>query len=352
MGYKRKALKYLLNTPAKRYKQAWNVGSKIYSAYKGSSNSKKSIKAPGRDFGGVTSQHDARTIYRAKKMPYRKKKKWVQFTKKVAAVEISNRAKSTLLINTSTSLIIPADTQAWSESHLYSMKGTDVGCRDIDILLEDIQTYKRRVTPGNILTADGGKEVVNPNDNAFEDTRKELLFASGTIDNTYTNSGSVGIEMDLYTIIYKRQSTGTHGSFLSAVATNSNYVSPINVVSINDSVIASQIDLTSRGATLFDLPYGMSRTGAKILKKEKFFIAPGNSITKNVRDPKNHSYRMDTPDLVYQNKGYTQSYVACFKVVTNPLLDSGSMTLKSTRSYKYTYEGGATPYNRYVVETV
>jgi len=307
------------------------------------------IKAAARDFGGVTTQHDQRTIYRAKKMPYRKKKKWVAFTKKVKAVEISDRAKSTLLINGSNSIIIPATSQAWTESHIYSFKGTEPGTLDMKYLLEDTNLYKRPLKTG-VISAGGGEETINPSDIAFEDTRKTILMSSATLDNTYTNSGSVGIEMDLYTIVYPRQSTGTCGSFLSSLDQNNSYVPVINTVVSSSTVAASPITKTSRGATLFDLPYGMSRTGAKIVKKEKFFIAPGNSITKNLRDPKNHKYRMDNLDLVYQNKNLTQTLVACYKVVTSQLLTDGSMTLKSTRSYKYTYEGGATPYNRYIQE--
>jgi len=332
-------------------KTGFKVASRMASNYVRSRTQTKSYRPSGRDFGGITTQHDQRTIYRAKKMPYRKKKKWVAFTKKVKAVEISDRAKSTLLINTSTSLIVPATSQAWTESHLYSFNSTSVGNRDIAILLEDINTYKKFNSIGDVTTGtNAGIEIVNPADVNQQQTRKEILFASGTLDNTYTNSGSVGIEMDLYTISYPRQSTGTNDSFLGAVDTNAQNVSPVNVLVGNVSTVAAPISRLSRGCTLFDMAYGMSRTGAKIIKKEKFFIAPGNSITKNIRDPKNHNYRMDNPDPVYQNKNLTQTLVACYKVVTSPLLDSGSMTLKSTRSYKYTYEGGATPYNRYVQE--
>lgn len=349
---------------AKRYKprSAFNYRNVAKTGFKVASRFAKNymrsrtqtrIRPAGRDFGGVTTQHDQRTIYRAKKMPYRKKKKWVAFTKKVKAVEISDRAKSTLLINSSQVLSVPAIAQSWTESHLYSFNSTSVGNRDIAILLEDINTYKKVNSSGDVtLGTNSGIEIINPSDVNQQQSRKEILFSSATLDNTFTNSGPVGIEMDLYTINYPRQSTGTNDSFLGAVDTNNQNVSTINVMVGTVSTPTANIQRGSRGCTLFDMAYGMSRTGAKIIKKEKFFIAPGNSITKNIRDPKNHNYRMDNPDIVFQNKNLTQTLVACYKVVTSPLLENGSMTVKSTRSYKYTYEGGATPYNRYVQESV
>lgn len=317
---------------------------------KSQSNTKSETrKSSVRDYGGTTTQHDHKTIYRSKKMPYRKKKKWVKFVKRVKAVEISDRAKQTILINTVTTADAAASAQAWMETHLYPVNGNIPGTRDMDIIQEDINTYTTKIVGGTTSNVQASMETaVFTTRSSREDTRKELLMASGTLDVTYTNTGTFGIELDMYTVSYPRQSQGTNGSFLSAVADNPTYVSPIPVDNAGTIVDSAAISYLNRGVTLFDVPYGMSRTGAKIVKKEKFFIAPGNSITKNIRDPKNHNFRRTTPDTVYQYKNLTQSLVVCVKNIATT--GTAQLTQKSTRSYKYTYEGQSSPYNRYVSE--
>jgi len=346
-SWKRKALSYALNTPVKRYKQAWNVGKMAYKGYKALSGS--SVKTPARDYGGITQQHDSRTIYRAKKMPYRKKKQWKKFTRKVKAVAIGDRAKSNVMINTSEAVTPAVGDQGWLECHLYSYNGTNRGTRDIEIILEDINTYKNNVVAGALTGESVGQEKPQFSTQNFNDTRKELLMSSASLDVTYSNTGSAPLEVDVYTIIYTRQSIGTHGSFLASIDTNSQYVAPVNLQAGIGIVAQTQITKENRGATLFELAYGMSRTGAKIIKKEKFFINPGNCITKNIRDPKNHNLRMTSPDPVYQLKKLTQTLIVSFKS-TLSTIDTATLTQKYTRSYKYTYEGGATPYNRYLSE--
>lgn len=332
---------------AKPYaKTGLKLGVRMAQDYARNKTQTRTIRVAGRDFGGVTTQHDARTIYRAKKMPYRKKKKWVAFTRKVKAVAVSDRAKSTLVINTNETVSVSNTGQAWTEAHLYSVKGTALGTRDMDILLEDTYIYKTKVQTYPFPVPQ--IENPDPSDLAREDTRKELLMSSGSLDLTYTNTGTIGIEMDLYTVMYSRQSQGTNGGFLPALATNFQYVSPVAVYVAGDRVDAPNISYTDRGVSLFDVAYGMSRLGCKIIKKEKFFIAPGNSITKNVRDPKNHNFRLTSPDEVFQHKKLTQSYVACYKTIS--LATSGQMQQKWTRTYKYTYEGGVSPHARYVSE--
>lgn len=328
--------------PMARYAQR-----QAYSYIKSQSNT-KTRRSGARDYGGTTTQHDQKTIYRAKKMPYRKKKKWRTFVKKVKAVEISDRAKQTILINTLTTVDAPAANQAWMETHLYPVNGNIAGCRDMDIIAEDVNIYSSAVLIGNISSSTVGMEAPVLTRNNREDTRKELLMSSGTLDVTYTNTGDFGIELDMYSIVYPRQSQGSNGSFLAAVNDNGTYVSPISVLSAADIVNTAGIAIANRGVTLFDVPYGMSRTGAKIMKKEKFFISPGNSITKNIRDPKNHNFRRTTPDTVFQYKNLTQTLVVCIKNISTT--GTASLAQKSTRSYKYTYEGQATPYNRYVQE--
>jgi len=47
----------------------------------------RKYKAAGQSAGtGTTRQHDAKVQYRKKRMPYRKKKKWISHVKKVKAV--------------------------------------------------------------------------------------------------------------------------------------------------------------------------------------------------------------------------------------------------------------------------
>jgi len=333
---------------AKKYgRQAINYGVKRLGQYakdKVKGNSKRST----HDYGGITTQHDSKTIYRSKKMPYRKKKKWVAFVRKVSAVEISNRAKSTFVINSANTVTTAADNQAWSETHIYSQKGTDVGTRDIQYLLEDANLYQKVQSTGLVTSSN---DIIVGGTFADESTRKEILLSSASLDVTYTNTSTEGqgMEMDLYTIIYSRQTGGYHGSFLAEVDSNTTTVGAIPILTSPTNIsLTSQITKAQRGITLFEMPYGLSKCGAKIVKKEKYFISSGNSITKNVRDPKNHPLRLVSGEPVFQKRGITQTLVACIKPVNPGAIVS--LSTKSTRSYKYTYEGGALPFNRYKTE--
>src|SRR6476469_9097612 len=331
------------------FSTAAKVGIGYLSKGNGSSTGSKTVVVKSRDHGGITTQHDSRVLYRNKKMPYRKKKAWKKFTRKVKAVEISDRAKQTLVINSRVSGSTSFGTglyQNWSECHLYPAISSSSGCRDISIILEDIMTYKQDIKGGTIGSADVGQQVPEDTSTNFRSTRKEILFSSASLDVTYTNTGTTGMELDLYTIVYPRQAAGTDNDFLSAVQQNTNIVDPIRVVSGTTIVAATPVTIYQRGVTLFDVAYGMANTGAKIIKKEKFFISGGNSITKNLRDPANHKFRMPTDTNVYHLKGMTRTLVCCFKPV-NALQDA-TLEQKATRTYKYTYEGGAVPYNRYV----
>lgn len=317
------------------------AGVKLYKGY--SQNKKQRNNAVKKDYGGVTTQHDSKTLYNRKSMPGRKRKAWTSFKKKVNAVEISNRGKTSILLNTNyESGSIAVGAQAWSEAHLYSFNGIGVGNRDLAIIAEDINTYPTTVGATQVETF-ANYDALNIQ------KRVPILLASATLDLTWTNSGSSGIELDVYSVSYKRQATGLNSGLVASMALNASDTSPINVYNGAGAVVAAAaMQISNRGVTPFDVATGFARSGGTIMKKEKFFIAPGNSITKDYRDPRNLVWRPSENSAHYSVKGRTFSYLFCAKSV-DPVIGF-SFSQKSTRSYKYTIEGQTEPRSRYSQE--
>jgi len=219
----------------------------------------------GSSGGGITTQYDRSRVYRKKRMPRRKKKQWKRFVRKVQAANDKTLGSYTIVKNDAVSVTNTVNTtdQGYKSFALYPLKdGTNAWLND----MADIATE---------LSA-------NPDSTKWG-------FKSGVFDLTLQNvsldasSGGSGfsVEVDIYEISSRDswESYGNTPKTLEAIIGDG----WTNTVTINTA-----LTLARRGVTPFDATQALSAYKLKIWKKTKYFLAYGNTLTYQMRDPKSH----------------------------------------------------------------
>lgn len=261
---------------------------------------------------GVTTQYDAKTVYRRKRMPRKKKKQWRKFVKKVHAAQDSQIATRSVILNNQLQIGgVGNTTQTYGSISLYGWRGTNaldnVGSSDIqDIRLKDANT-------------DGAAE--------------RYKFITGVLDITANNIGGTDLEVDVYEIGYTGRGVLNNASlqaeYIQALANT-----PTQPGGSGGAMTAPTI--TSRGWTPFNCSLA-SIKGFKIYKKKKYLLAQGNTFTYQVRDPKAHW--VDGNDIQvpgeFAKKGLTKLLFFIIKPVTGAVGDTYEMVVGATRSYHY-----------------
>lgn len=235
---------------------------RVAQAYQGASRAYQHMRNRGnnntRDPPGVTSQHDVRTIYRRKRMPYRKKRRWIRLKKRVNAV-INNAlgTRSVIRNGTQTSSVSDASgNQSYLEATLYGISGSG--------LHNDV------------------KEIFDSFGTADQLRGKLLRFKSAVLDITLTNTSSSGqtTEIDIYSYYVKKSFPEADvGTLLDGVLADA--VTP--VIST-----LSTFTKETRGFTPFQAPAALKYI--KILKKTKYFLGSGQSITYQHRDSRDRTF--------------------------------------------------------------
>lgn len=268
-----------------------------------------------RSGGGVTSQFDKMTVYRKKKMPWKKRKRWVGFVKKVRAAIMKDIGTKTVLRNGQMTSSFATDGQGVLAATLYGFDGA----------------ASTSVQQGQ----DDVKKIFQ-NDPDLTDPTAVALFASGVLDLTMTNTSStvsnqnLGLEVDVYDIVFRRDLDGIDPiNWLNSCLTATG---PINS-------LTPQISLVDRGATLFEIPDAAAK-GMKILSKKKYFLGSGEVATYQLRDSRNRSFRSDLVDTSDNNfvwKGATRTLIIITKGVptASPLEVTKVLQVGVTRKYAY-----------------
>lgn len=231
---------------------------------------------------GITVQHDRQSVYRKKRMPYRLKRRYRRFVRKVHAVAEKDLGTRTVVFNT---LLTQSNVDALADSvfsvSLYGLKAPS-SLHNSD--LNSISSYENT---GNPTAAAGA--TVSP--------VSKYLFQSAILDLTFRNTStrndpelgeqpaSEAIqELDIYEIICTKDFTTTGSTYQNLGTAIQNEIN--QETKIGNSAAGTNILITRRGVTPFDCPTALSRLGIKILKKTKYFIPQGSTITYQLRDPK------------------------------------------------------------------
>lgn len=272
----------------------------------------------------VTQQRDYSTAYVKKRMPRYKKKRWINFSKKVLAVNLKLAGLKTVLFNDRLTSTSNAGYQAYFCVALYGNKGNDdnglthMGYNDLRRIYEN-DPQIMQTTPPNSQPVNG-----------------QLNFASAVLDVTLRNLGEIDSEVDVYFCYHWKDTentnpVGTDTGDLYKDLKDGGYNQP--VTSGN-----SLITLEARGATPFDVGYAISATGLKIMKKQKFLMPPSRSVFLQHRIPKN--FVLEWNNL--NKKGYglrrlTYEVLVVHKPsVTNSDSAISTIACGVTRKYAYT----------------
>lgn len=227
----------------------------------------------------VSYQHDIRTDYRRKRMPIKKRKRWVGFVKKVRAVEFKDHASNHVVRAYKSPVFTVTHSgkanQGYQNMTNVGLYGVSTGLEDSTVtgdMLDIWQEWKGKANP----TSDGQK----------------LCFTSAVTDIYVTNTGTNTMILDVYESVIKKDLPNTINLFSDSPA------AAMPNASATDILLPSNY----AGVTPFQLPYYTKY--CKILKKTKHVISPGQCITWQHRDPKNHVFKGNDFDVA---GGYTMA---------------------------------------------
>lgn len=274
-------------------------------------SSKKSFVKRGTSGTGITRQHDVKYQYTKKRMPYKKRRKWVSHVKKVQAVMNKDQGTKTVVFNTTLgSGIIGPGLQQYQFHSLYGCSGT---------------------TSSEIGSADLSKIFTNAT--LTGNTSQKLTFKSGVMDMTITNNGTAKLEVDVYHLSYWGESDepSMNAAVVSA-ATNT------ALPNVNGGAYFTEINLGKRGVTLFDLPNFMRIAKCSVQKKVKYFIEGGDGVTYQIRDPRNRiisEKSVLTSDPQFAIPRITQGICIVFKPTDYNLWESADLQTAVTRKYSF-----------------
>lgn len=292
------------------------------------------------NYDGVTTQKDDRLAYKKRSMPYKKKKAWKKFSKRVAAVSLQNRGLNVLKVNSDIPAAITntAYGQVAKAFHLYSCNGTagviyaDQGLNDLLYLTGD----------PNLRAHSWIKQVGGvPNPTLPSDTGgyQKIRMQSAVLDVYIRNSGTVPLVVQIYHVWYKKQSSKC-SSFTNASAQFTYQDIPLQSATTTSVANLNSLVLGNRSVTPFDMPELIGYMGITIKSMREVYLPAGNLHTVQIRDPKNHL--IDLNQVVNFNGGnYANDKLTESIIVVSKNLNStdGSITMYSDRTYRYTCEG-------------
>ncbi len=213
---------------------------------------------------GVTQQYDRKTIYRKKRMPYRKRKRWSGFVKKVHAASEKDLGSKTIVFNSQLAPTDPGD-----------------------------QAHNRQInTAISLYNLETDVTKIATNDSNISSTGK-FIFKSGVLDVTYRNlsqeEGGAGmsVELDVYEITAKR-------NFMAVTGNKDLIQAFVDGFSDTDTITlptaGTSLNLHDRGVTPWDCPQSLSQWKMTIAKKTKYFLGFGQTMTYQIRDPSRHVF--------------------------------------------------------------
>lgn len=336
---------------------AWNAAAGAYYAGKGWYGQKRQ-KTGGRRIRsaqGVTRENDRHPVYRRKRMPRKKRRRWVRKVKMNQFMDLKQLGTRTIVFNKA---LEPSNHTAGNHGvehvALYGAKSPTY------THLNDLTYIATNDNVGNPTAASG--VTVNK--------ATKMMFCSAVLDLTIRNSsysndeaelssGAITLEIDIYEIISKRRWVSHDDANGLEVYERMNLLfdaAELERFGINN---ANGLDYRHRGTTPFDHGHCIQRYGLKILKKTKYKLGNGNSLTYQMRDPKTHiASRIALVEHTGPNKpGWTRHLWIVYKAVPGITIGVTSGTaveqisLGVTRKYTYKIEGGNDKRASYIAST-
>lgn len=316
-----------------------------YFSRNSSSNGKKGITV-----SGVTNQHDEKMIYRKKRMPKGKRKAWKKFTKKVKAVEIKDRGLQVIMYEGTKSVTATGGSANWLAAHFYGegaglTSAKEVGLSDLQQLGKHANLVNEKYTNANI----GGNNNFRTLDTSNVARRNDIRMQSAQIDVTLTNTGTNAVCVVIYHLWYVSD-TDVYGIDNALAASQE---SPIQLTNGFNSTLP---DLTAVAPSqydwkLFNQPGLISKLGCTVRSMKEVYLSPGQYHRMNIRDPRNYNISIDSVNnqtgVTFHTFSNVKRTESLFFHVKAPGGDS-TVSMKATRTYRYTVEGVRTVQTGYV----
>lgn len=229
-------------------------------------------------------------------MPYRRRKRWVRFTKRVKAASES-LASRLITLNWGFDQLLPV----WEGNDInfplqniacfalfargqVSTNATMVGNNDLRWIYEN-----EIVDREGDLTANQGGFFGSKNMN------KSFRVLSGVLDLTVTNSNVLEETTQQGIRARQHMEYDVYECMLGELGERHNnpVIAEEDAALRNATYGAAYADLSRRGVTLFESQSLTKGMNLKILKKTKFILGPGESFTYQMRDPRNWNITMD-----------------------------------------------------------
>jgi len=185
------------------------------------------------------------------------------------------------------------------------------------------------------------------------DLTTKFMFQSGILDVTVRNtsffvgeesSPTVPIEMDVYEMNIGATTDNTANDINTP---EDMFVKAQNDTKTLDGDLTNALTIARRGVTPWDLPTALARYKIKILKKTKYFLSPGQTMTYQYRDPGRHvmvKQRM-LETYGFSRPSTTKTLLFIFKAVPGFAvgdtqgLATEQVDIGVTRKYLYKIEG-------------
>lgn len=277
----------------------------------------------------LTYDNDFKTDYRYKRMPRRKRRAWKKFTKKVDAVINKSQGLKkhlyTRVFNTSS----PTSQTFYDSAMLYTPDAR------VDTLDADIGTMFREMLPAGSFDDAYNLATVG-------DISSFLRFESAVMEVTWTNNGVAPLIIDLYYVRCRKDFplTSTNVQNNAQGIYNLGFLKQERVEDINDGNVPFVTGQTAiqYGTTPFQSPLFCQHY--KVLTKQKLVIAPGNTISRTLKDSKNR--RINATDIRASickrnlTHGYFWQHYGVPGVVEVPVVAvSSNLTTVVTKKYSY-----------------
>lgn len=263
----------------------------------------------------LTTQYDSRRLYKYKRMPRRKRRAWVKFSRKVQAV--TNALATHYLSYTSTSTQSPAaGTQAYGSALVYGVSGISQTHGNHDI-----------------------REIVA--DLGFTSSKQfKLIFKSATLDAEWSTptTNTCSVTLDMYEVIIRKdipQATSNNIGDMFYEGINSLTKAPGST----NHLVAGAVGVTPFQSKLFC-------QNIKILSKTRVLMSPGQTCHKEVRDAKNRYLQYtDAYNHMMGKAGWTRGFFWVAEAVTDGVLFSPSFTINyaDIRNYNVQYDSPDDP---------
>lgn len=270
---------------------------------------------------GVTNQYDKKLVYRKRRMPRYKKRRWIKYCKKVNAVAEKDLGTKTVVFSDAVQTSNSTDANnGLSFAYLYGAVSGTAYINDLN----------------SIVDAENALSGAN--------ATGKLLFQSGVLDVTIQNSSYYNtnveggtLELDIYELTgSKRFLDGSSGRDILGVFSQAASITP----AVGGAPLTTSLALTNRGVTPFDLPQAMTEYGIKIWKKTKFILSFGQACTYQVRDPRRHVVDKAAIDRQLGSNwpGMTRILLIVFKLLPYDISRTApvaQITMGVTRKYMY-----------------